>query len=329
MKNKTPFPVISEGPDQSIVFHHSDLDGFNGGQICQKWLEEQFGDNHQVKLVKVGYEQVNPLAEDTFKDSGDWRYIMFVDISINEELATSAPENTFIFDHHDTSNYLLDMNSRYYWNEKYCGAVVAWQALFGGRKDKKFMKLMKICNDYDMWQGDDGQPPKLSFDMNALFWKDPEKWFLDFYDGFEGFSDEQQQILDDHWKMQDDIWEKMFKHVYDGEDPQVLFLEGNDARFDCNWWYNKLLREDGIKIVFHLRAERDRVSVRTSRDMDWFHIGEWLKDNIHNIHNSKGGHRHAGGCSTEGMEVDEIIEVGQKLEDICKAHFNKQAAANG
>ena len=321
---------IMDGPNRSIVFHHGDLDGYNGAQICQKWLEENFGDSHEIMLVKSTYENVNPMAVETFKESEDWRYIMFVDISIKEEFAVDAPDNVYIFDHHDTSSYLAGMNPRFYWNEKYCGAVVAWHALFGKKKDKDFMKLMKICNQYDMWEGDDGQPPKISFDMNALFWIDPDKWLIDFYDGFTGFTRDQQRLIDNHWKQQDEMWEKMFKHVYDAETPNVLFIEGSDSRFDCNWWYNHLIREEGLNVVIHLRADRDRLSVRTSKDrMSWFHAGEWLQENIINTNNAKGGHRHAAGSSTEGMEVDDIIDIGQKLEDICKERFAQGLAANG
>lgn len=323
MFNKNKVKVITDGPNQSIVFHHGDLDGYNGAQICQKWLEEQFGDSHYIKLVNCTYENINPFAKPTFEDNHEWRYIMIVDISVNEELASLAPENVYIFDHHDTSNYLIDMNPNFYWNEKYCGAVVAWKALFGERKDKSFFKLMKICNNYDMWQGPDGYPVKECFDMNALFWHNPKKWFLDFYDGFSGYNEKQQKIIDTHWSVQSKIWdEKISKHIYDDDQTNVFFIEGNDSRFDCAWWYNDLIVNEGFNVIVHLRAEKDRLSVRTSKErMDWFHIGEWLKDNITNEYNSKGGHRHAGGCSTKGLEIDEILEIGQKLENICKEHF--------
>lgn len=330
MKNKNPVPIIKDGPNKSIVFHHADLDGYNGAQICQRWLQEKVDPRHEVKLVMCGYESVNKYAEDTFKEADQWRYILIVDISINQELSLASPENVYIFDHHDTSKYLLDMSPRFYWDEKYCGAVVAWKALFGSsKKDKALMKLMKVCNDFDMWQGDNEQPPKISFDMNALFWKDTNKWFNEFYNGFDKFTDDQQEIIDEHWRMQEELFENIIgKFTFEPKDPNhphVLLLTGDDNRFDSNWWCNKLIREEGINIVIQWRVEKSRLSVRTSKDrMDWLHAGEWLQDNIQNIHNSKGGHKHAAGCSVDGMTVEEVEGICRKLEVLCNDHFSKK-----
>ena len=333
MLNKTPVPILQDGPNCSIVFHHGDLDGFNGAQICQRWLEEQYGDKHEIKLVRSVYETINVQAAETFAEADEWRYIMFVDISINEELSENAPDNVYIFDHHDTSKFIQGMNDRFYWNEKYCGAVVAWRALFGNdNRDKKLLKLMKICNQYDMWQGDNGQPPKISFDMNALFWMNPTKWFIDFYDGFDGFSKEQQKLIDGHWKLQDEMWEAIDKHVYDTEKdvPHVLFLMGNDIRFDCNWWYNHLIRDEGINAVIHYRPEKDRISMRTSVDrMSWLHSGEWLREMANDPEIPAGGHKHAAGCTTAKMQLDDVILLGQKLEELCDEHFSNNKEMNG
>lgn len=323
--NNKEVPVFKSGPNGSVVFHHNDLDGYNGAQVCYKWLKEKIGEDHDINMIPCGYEHVNPFAEEEFEKAENSRYIIFVDISINEELAKTAPDNVFIFDHHDTSDYLDGMSDHYYWNGKYCGSVVAWKALFGGRKDKKFLQLLKICNNYDLWKGDDGQPPQLSFDMNALFWNKPSKWFTDFFDGFDGFTKEQKEQIEYHWQLQEEIFEKYITKV---ELDNVIFIEGNPKDWDCNFCYNKLIRQEGYNVVFHWRADRERVSVRTSKDrMDWWHAGEWLSNNIHNIHNSKGGHRHAAGCSTDGMEMEEVFENVMKIEEECQQHFGKKAEA--
>ena len=326
MAKRAKVPIIHNDRMKSVIIHHGDLDGYNGAQVCNKWFETHVEDSHEIIRRRATYENVNDIVSAYTIDHEEYRYILIVDISITEDLALSAPDNLYIFDHHDTSSYLNGMNDRYYWEHEYCGAVVAWKALFSGAPEKPFKKLMKICNDYDMWQGNDGEPPKISFDMNTLFWLDPDKWYKKFYDGFSHFDDGDQAYLDKFWDIQDDLWENVIdKLVYDEENKDVIMLFVNDGQWDANWWSNKLIRHDGYNAVIVIRADRDKLSLRTSKDrMGWFHGGEWLQENIINDNGSKGGHQHAAGCSLVGVSNDEILEIGMKIQVLCDEHFRPE-----
>lgn len=309
-------PVLTDGPDKSLILCHGDMDGINGLQVCYKWIEENIGSDHDIEWTNCNYENVNPRCEFYWEHSKDYRYIMLVDICCNEERAKSAPDNVFIFDHHDTSSFIKGMNDRFFWRTDYCGAMVAWKYLFNKNPDPKFKKLLKICNDYDMWQGPDGRPPQISHDLNCLVkYYGFSDFFTRFYDGFDGFNKEEQKYIDEYWASQKRIWNKETTKEKIGDNVVFILIE-NDG-LDANYWCDKLLRDKGYDVVFVSRAHRDRMSVRASdRAAEWWHAGEWLRDNVFNANNSKGGHSKAAGCSTEGMSEEAILEMAIGVQEL-------------
>lgn len=317
---------MTEGPDKSVIFYHGDLDGINGLMVCYKWLEENLGGYHNIEYVAAQYENVNELAKNYFELHDDYRYILFVDISVNEEMAKSAPTNCFIFDHHDTSEYLKGMNDRFFHDSRYCGAVVAWKALFRKKPTKEFGKLMKLCNFYDLWLGPDGKPgfpEQTCHDLNLLVQKYGHSDFMArFYDGFTGFNREEKIYIKKYWVAQEKAWEQVDKIPF-GDDVLMIYV-GKDQSIDCNWWSHYNLDQVGYKIVMTIWSESDRMSMRSSRDLDWFHCGDWLVEHITNTNNSKGGHANAGGCSLEGMSSDEVINIGIMLQELCDERKTKK-----
>jgi oligoribonuclease NrnB/cAMP/cGMP phosphodiesterase (DHH superfamily) len=309
---------------KSLIIHHGDLDGNNGAQVCAKWLETHIEDEHEIYRRRATYENIDAILE-AYLEEGGFRYILIVDISITKDLAERVGDNVYIFDHHDTAKYLIGMSPNFYFNEKFCGAVVAWKALFAEKPDRNFGRLMKICNNYDMWQGNDGEPPKISFDMNTLFWDDPEGWYKKFYEGFTSFDETDQRYLDDFWSQQETLWEnKIDKIVFDEDSKDVIMLIVNHNIWDANWWSNYLLRHEKYNAVLVVRPSVNKMSLRTSDRMNWFHSGEWFQETVQNENGSKGGHRHAAGCSLLGLSEDEIFEIGINLQETCDAHFRPE-----
>jgi len=308
--NKLPVPLFTDGSNKSYVIGHKDLDGCNGVQVCFRWLKEQFGLDHFVDFKGATYEYVNQLAEEIFKESDDYRYIFIVDISISEELLAKLPKNCFIFDHHSTSKY-LNNNLQCYWKEGHCGSVVAWMSLFPGKTPPPaFGKLMSLCNTYDMWQIDSPRF-KQAQDLNVLQMKyGYQEFFEKFYDGFTEFTKAEEKIISDHWRGQNEAIKNCDILEY-GDIITLIIM--NDNKLDPNYWMNKYILDGKLaSIVYYPNSIR--ISLRINRCLtDKFHAGYFLKNNVKNNNNSKGGHDLAGGCSVEGMTVDEILELGNVL----------------
>lgn len=311
--NKSPIPIFKTGPNKSQVISHSDLDGCNSAQVCTKWLKDNFGIKHEVDCRPMTYEYINGLAENLFKEADQYRYILIADICISEELTKVMPKNCFIFDHHDTSKY-MENYSQCYWKHGQCGSVVAWMALYPHTKPSpSFGKLMSICNNYDMWRGDEnGGPPQASFDMNAIYFKmGYTKFFEKFYAGFDGFDPVESKIIKDHWANQKVVINATDKLEYNDK---VLMLIVSDQRIDANYWCNNYIKQ-GKLAVFVYYPSSNRLSLRINKCLSGkFHGGYFLRDVIKNINGSKGGgHELAAGCSVEGVSVDEILNVGNVL----------------
>lgn len=308
-------PIIEKGPNKSVILCHGDLDGINGLQVCYKWISQYMGADHEIEWLNCNYENVNPRCSYYWENSKDYRYIMLVDISCDEEHAKSAPQNVFIFDHHDTSKFMIGLSDRFFWKGEYCGAMVAWKYLFNKKPDPYFGKLLKICNDYDMWQGPGGRPPQISHDLNCLMRHYGfSKFFQRFYDGFDGFTKEEKKFVKRYWDSQKEIWKETIKEKI-GDNVVFVIIE-NDG-LDTNFYCDKLLRDKGYDVVFVFRQDRNRLSVRASdRAAEWWHAGEWLRVNVHNSNNSKGGHAQAAGCSTEGMDDDAVLDLAIKVQEI-------------
>ena len=311
--NKNPVPIFQTGPNKSIVLSHSDLDGCNALQVCFRWLKEKIGPSHSVEYKNMTYEHINGMAEEIFKEADQYRYILIGDISVNEELSKRLPPNCFIFDHHDTSKY-LESHPQCYWKHGHCGSVVAWMALYADRTPTPaFGRLMSMCNHYDLWFGNPtGGPPQKSIDLNVIYQKlGYTKFFEKFYDGFIEFDQDDISMIKTHWKNQEEAIKNTDHIPYDGNN--VLMLIMTDQRLDPNYWCNKYI-VDGMKAVFIYYPNSNRLSLRINKCLsEKFHGGYFLQKNIQNTNNSKGGHAAAAGCSVEGMQIDDILNIGNVL----------------
>lgn len=313
--NNRDVPIFDTGPNKSIVLCHSDLDGCNALQVCHRWLKEIVGSDHIIEFKSMTYEHINGMAEEIFKEHEEYRYILIGDISVNEELTKKLPPNCFIFDHHDTSKFIVN-HPQCYWAHGICGAVVAWKALYRGLKPTpKFGKLMKICNQYDIWFGHPTKlgPPQISWDMNALHRHyGYNKFFEVFYNGFTDFTESEKSIIAEHWKVQDEAFASADKLEYS---ENVVMIIMNDQRMDPNYWCNEYISA-GKKAVLVFYPNSKRLSLRINNCLDGkFHGGFFLQSNIQNTNNSKGGHALAAGCSVDGMSSDEILNVGVILNN--------------
>lgn len=297
---------------KSAIIAHGDLDGVVGAQICHKWIKQKEGPDHDIIVIPASYESVNDSARELFENN-EYKHIHIVDISINEELFKIMPKNCLIMDHHDTSRFILG-HENCVWKHEYCGAVVAWKHLFpGAAMSKPFNRLLGLANEYDMWLGEKG--PRLAcHNLNAIYRLYRFKDFFDkFYDGFDDFTTDEKDYLDSYWKRQQKILDDSQKISY-GED--VVMVIATDELLDTNYWCNYLLTEENFNVVIFLYPHKERISLRSSKRVNWFHSGYWIRENVQNIHNSKGGHQQAAGCSTDGMPIDDVILLGKKLQDL-------------
>lgn len=299
--------------NKSLVMSHGDLDGCVGAMVCQKYIKKIEGDDHEVVIIPCSYENVNEYARNAFENYKEYKHIHVVDICFNEQVLKIMPENAVVMDHHDTSRFIIGKKNCY-WSEKYCGAVVAWKHLFPGEKmTKPFNKLMGIANEYDMWIGEKG-PSLRAHNLNVIFRFYRFRDFFDrYYDGFENFTTDENKYLKSYWDKQKEILDATDKIDYGGD---VILFIASDDRLDANYWCNHFLHEENFNVIVMTWPHKNRISMRSSGRIDWFHSGYWLRDNIVNANDSKGGHQKAAGCSTEGMSEEDILNIGVKIQEL-------------
>lgn len=309
--------------NKSVIIAHGDLDGCVGAQICHKWIKQKEGQDHEIILIPSSYESVNDSAREVFENN-EYKHIHIVDICFSEELLPLMPDNCWVFDHHDTSKHILG-HKNCVWKHEYCGAVVAWKHLFPGVKmSKPFNKLLGLANEYDMWIGEKG-PRKICHDLNNIYRLYRFNDFFDkFYDGFDEFSSEETEYLESFWRRQQTILNDSEKISY-GDD--VVMIICNNELFNVNYWCNHFLTEENFNVIIILYPHSERLSMRSSKRVDWFHSGYWIRDNVQNVHNSKGGHQRAAGCSIDGMPINDVLLLGKKIQDLIDSKKDVAKAA--
>lgn len=173
-------------PNDILVYHHNDLDGFASASLVLKWKNENHSKmNIEFKKVNYGDYLVVPKS---------YKYVFVVDFSFDDFFMNKTKEfnkEVIWCDHHESAKKKnMDL-----WNSNkfkglrdlnLCGSSLTYLYLFNNGeimnneefyKSKKISFVLKFCEDYDMWKFNYKKYDVFSFhEMFYLKYKSPEEF---------------------------------------------------------------------------------------------------------------------------------------------------------
>lgn len=286
-----------------IGFLNYDLDGCTSGIMLNRLLNFE-------KMFASGYGKLDANIDKVIaygaKHNIDGLAIADWSLTLDQykKLENQFDEIIYI-DHHPTSQDVSE-----YLNQpletRLCAGVQCAQYIknkgFALSTDDK--KLLSACNAFDNWKLDH-KDFQLGYDLTTIFYKINFWSFVKkFKDGFAGFTDEEQKIIDDERAIKEkQFCESEWEWISDNE---LLFFcsDGNivndvTLEFDAeNYWILKMDREGGYHI-----------SGRTKSDeLDIGALFQKLEKEYPDIIYTSGGHQKAGGLGLTITDINDIIE---------------------
>lgn len=262
-----------------------------------------------------GYPKIDSNLDKLVK-SGRHDTLVITDLNFTEEqigVALANFEKIYYFDHHIESEKLKVYNQfdkfDYHYDAKLSASAIVftyWVKNCGGRSTKELSRMVKLTDVYDMWRINH----KLfneAYRLNDLFWRYNFFNFIKRYeDGFDGFTDEQDEWLDTKKAKREDIINDSPQDKV-GDNAHIILLKDFDAVNDVP----SILPGE----VFYILSRRDdqyAASIRIKSERDHFNVNDSLKELLE-LYPDKldtgGGHKNAGGCAfNKNMKIGDVLE---------------------
>jgi len=263
-----------------LSISHNDLDGV-GAQIllgaCFK----------NITYVNCSYFDIDKELLSA-SITNDYDYVFVTDIFPNNVESLSGFDNLILIDHHQTA---IDCpEKRWFVNKKYSATYLVKHFLdkmFGVDKLKKYTKMVKLINDYDLWQRKYKHSAVLNY-LFTLYYAD--KFRERFRSGDLSLTSHEKEFISDINNKFDDLYENL--EVFECETINACFFISDTM---VNELSDKLLHTDGYDIVFFNTLKNYKVSIRSK--LDDFNVGIYLKEK-----NIGGGHFKAAGVDVATEE---------------------------
>jgi oligoribonuclease NrnB/cAMP/cGMP phosphodiesterase (DHH superfamily) len=263
-----------------LSISHNDLDGV-GAQIllgaCFK----------NITYVNCSYFDIDKELLSA-SITNDYDYVFVTDIFPNNVESLSGFNNLILIDHHQTA---IDCpEKRWFVNKKYSATYLVKHFLdkmFGADKLKKYTKMVKLINDYDLWQRKYKHSAVLNY-LFTLYYAD--KFRERFRSGDLSLTLHEKEFISDINNKFDDLYENL--EVFECETINACFFISDTM---VNELSDKLLHTDGYDIVFFNTLKNYKVSIRSK--LDDFNVGIYLKEK-----NIGGGHFKAAGVDVATEE---------------------------
>jgi hypothetical protein len=174
--------------------------------------------------------------------------------------------------------------------------------MYGVDSLKSYTKLVKLINDYDLWE----RKYKGSSALNNLFsLYHSEKFRERFRSGDIEFNDREKEHIKDIQKRFDVLYDNL--EIFEFEKINACFFISD---ISVNELSDKLLHTDGYDIVFFNTLKNYKISIRSK--LDDFNVGMYLKEK-----NIGGGHFKAA-----GIDVATEHDMNSTLDTLEKDLYN-------
>lgn len=255
-----------------LSISHNDLDGVG----CQILLGAVFPN---ITYINCSYFDIDKELLAT--DPKEYDYVLVTDIFPNDVKSLEKFDNLILIDHHQTA--INCPEKRWYVNKVYSATFLVKHFLtkmYGPEKLKRYTKMVKLINDYDLWQ----RKYKNSAVLNYLFTLYYAEKFRDrFRTGDLTLTNHEKEYIKDLNKKFDDLYENL--EVFECVNINACFFISDVM---VNELSDKLLHTDGYDIVFFNTLKNYKISIRSK--LDDFNVGMYLKEK-----NLGGGHFKAAG----------------------------------
>ena len=286
-----------------FIFTDCDLDGA-GSYLMFKWF---ISDDIPYKIVRVNdFGAVFKNWYEKYQNKYDMIYILDLDVS-QECLELVDKNNVTVIDHHKTH---VENKHKY----KHATAVVqeapSCTKLLYGIFSKKYkvkltdeQKLMVLyINDYDCYELKFPQ----SYNLNILYWNYQgdrlDKFLNDFGKGFQGFNDQQQNIILYNKNKFKSIINKLAVHVASNVPIGKLKYKLVSVFADSyvNEVADHIIKNYKADIGFVVNLKSKKVSLRKSKTCE-VDLGKLATK----LFNAGGGHEYAAG----GMINEQFLNL--------------------
>ena len=262
-----------------LSISHNDLDGVG----CQILLGAVFPN---ITYINCSYFDIDKELLAT--DPTEYDYVLVTDIFPNNVESLEKFDNLILIDHHQTA--INCPEKKWYVNKLYSATYLVKHFLdkmFGPEKLERYTRMVKLINDYDLWQ----RKYKNSSALNYLFTLYyAEKFRERFRTGDLTLTAHEKEYIDGIHRKFDDIYENL--EIFECENINACFFISDVM---VNELSNKLLHTDGYDMVFFNTLKNYKVSIRSK--LDDFNVGIYLKEK-----NIGGGHFKAAGIDVATEE---------------------------
>lgn len=279
-----------------MILHisHNDLDGVTCGLMTKHFLKD-------VDNLFCNYNEIDPILEEVSLRKYD--QIIITDMSPGKRgmQEIMGEIEVLVIDHHETSIWLKDMIPTVHDITK-CATMLTFEWLLEqGYDAEPYRNLAECVNDYDMWH----LKREDSLQMNMLFMKlGVERYFELFTnEPFIEFTRDQKLIIDLETERRDKYIfsaAKSGEMLTDAEGLEVFIVFAEEYNSELG---NHIIKELGADYVVMLNMQKQKVSLRSRKDVDIRKLAEA---------NGGGGHKNASGfcIDFEFNTIDFLKEAG-------------------
>lgn len=272
-----------------LSISHNDLDG----AVSQIVLGHIFAD---ITYLNTSFYKIDEVLESVDYDRYDFVFVTDINPERKENLDLS--EKIILIDHHGSAIDAHDPHKMHFVMPGKCAALrtkIFVEKYYGVKLDH-LDEIVRLTNDYDMWELKDPKSKQLNDVMFYLY--RPKKFRDNFFDGRTTFTENEITWLDQR--------EIEFKRLY--ESLTVFDFEKINgciaqSREFINEICDKLMKEEGYNIIFCRNPSHGRVSIRHNWPESELDMGTILK-------NKGWGGGHSASC---GMFVDDIDDFKNKV----------------
>jgi len=273
-----------------LSISHNDLDGAASQIVLGHIFED-------ITYLNTSFYKIDSVLESVDYDKYDFVFVTDINPERKENLDLS--EKIILIDHHGSAIDAHNPSKMHFVMPGKCAALrtkTFVEKYYGVTLDH-LDDLIRLTNDYDMWELKDPKSKQLNDVMFYLY--RPKKFRDQFFDGRTTFTEKETEWLEER--------ERTFARLYDEltifEFDKINGVAAESKEF-INEICDKLMKEEGYNIVFIRNPWHGRVSIRHNLPEEELDMGTILKEK-----GWGGGH-----CQSCGMFCDDMDDYQMKIE---------------
>jgi oligoribonuclease NrnB/cAMP/cGMP phosphodiesterase (DHH superfamily) len=284
-----------------LSISHLDLDG----AVCQIILGQVF---NNIEYLSTSFYKMDSILKEINYNWYD--HVILTDIHPDDyELLKISPK-IILLDHHESALSVNNPSLMHYVIPGKCAAVLTKKFIekYYNIKLSHLDELVKLTNDYDMWEL---KYPKSKQLNDLMFYKYRSKKFRDlFFNGRTEFTEEEIQWL----KQRETDFEVRFNelNIYECEKINGCIVQSEEF---INEICDRIMNEKKYEIVFCRNPFNGRVSIR--HRIKNLNMGKILSD-----HKWGGGHQDSCGLFVENLA--DFEDKVRQLENIISEFLSTQ-----